>query len=78
MKETRRSQKIARLRREVTAALKKIGATKTQVMEIAEKFRELDAVRERMIMWGDEWAKDDHPHAILARAHAVGALSTSM
>lgn len=22
----------------------------------------------------DEWAKDDHPHAILARAHAVGAL----
>jgi hypothetical protein len=26
----------------------------------------------------DEWAKDDHPHAILARAHAVGALHLSI
>ena len=23
--------------------------------------------------WADEWAKDDHPHAIQARAFAVGA-----
>lgn len=63
MAETRRSQKIRRLERELRALLEKHRITKAAALAVADKVEEIDEVRERMIVWGDEWAKDDHPHA---------------
>jgi chromosome condensin MukBEF complex kleisin-like MukF subunit len=83
-----RSRKIAGLRathtarsRRLDARLQRLGITRADAIRLREELDELDyllndiqGVEERMIAWGDDWSKDDHPHAAHAgcRGRAAG------
>ena len=69
-------QREARLQRE----LERLGITETQAWSFRGRIDRIDKARSRldqMEVWytqlGDEWAKDDWPHAIHTRTLAVGA-----
>jgi hypothetical protein len=77
----KRSDKIRKLKRELKAELSGLRMTQARAIKLYEVLSrvdylisEIDETAERMVLWGDEWSKDDHPHAIRARAPAVGAL----
>jgi len=84
----RRIDTILRLRRSVPKQkssikrdLERAGLTEDGVYRLAGRLERLYNDEEDLEMYefwyreyGDEWAKDDWPHAIHARAPAVGAL----
>lgn len=77
----RHSDALAGYKRAVTMRLKKLGLTQKEAIKLFEELytidwylQKIDETAERMILYGDEWAKDDHPHARHARASAVGML----
>lgn len=73
--------------KELKSYISAAGAKKlVRLLIRAEKILRIDAsagddnayqVAQAVDAWLDEWTKDDHPHAIRARASAVGALALS-
>lgn len=82
----KRADKIRSMRRSISAQnarvsadLKRAGLTKNEVFDLRRRILDLDEAQhdlefeETWLAEGHEWAQDDHPHAIHARALAVGA-----
>lgn len=66
----KRSTRIRGLKRSLNNRLAALRMTQAQAMRLYEKLytidwliTEIDETARRMILWGDEWSKDDYPHA---------------
>lgn len=59
----KRSDRIRRLKRLLDGRLAALGITLAQAVDIACLAEEIEDIESRIETWGDEWSKDDHPHA---------------